>query len=78
MVGEGTWNQPAGTITDDTEQALCIAQSLVKLQEFDPADVADRFVAWYDTGPFDIGGMTARSLNRLKRGDTWNEAGQHV
>ncbi len=22
MVGNGTWNQPAGTITDDTEQAL--------------------------------------------------------
>ena len=78
MVGEGTWNQPAGTITDDTEQALCIARSLVEQQTFDPADVADRFVAWYDTGPFDIGGMTARSLSRLKHGDTWDEAGQHV
>ncbi|OLZ39258.1 hypothetical protein A6E15_17805 [Natrinema saccharevitans] len=25
MVGYGTWSQPAGTITDDTEQALCLA-----------------------------------------------------
>ncbi len=24
MIGRGTWNQPVGTITDDTEQALCI------------------------------------------------------
>jgi ADP-ribosyl-[dinitrogen reductase] hydrolase len=78
MIGHGTWNQPAGTITDDTEQALCIARSLVEQQAFDPADVADRFVAWYDTGPFDIGGMTRRALNRLKRGDEWGEAGQQV
>jgi ADP-ribosyl-[dinitrogen reductase] hydrolase len=78
MVGHGTWNQPAGTITDDTEQALCIARSLVEHQAFDPADVAERFVAWYDSGPFDIGGMTRRSLTRLKRGDAWDEAGQHV
>jgi ADP-ribosyl-[dinitrogen reductase] hydrolase len=78
MVGHGTWGQPAGTITDDTEQALCIARSLVERGEFDPADVAERFVAWYDTGPFDIGGMTRRSLDRLKRGDAWDEAGQYV
>ncbi|WP_049908768.1 ADP-ribosylglycohydrolase family protein [Halorubrum distributum] len=78
MVGHGTWNQPPGTITDDTEQALCIARSLVERGEFDPADVAERFVAWYETGPFDIGGMTRRSLNRLKRGDAWDEAGQRV
>ena len=78
MVGHGTWNQPAGTITDDTEQALCIARSLTEQQEFDPADIAERFVAWYDSGPFDIGGMTRRSLSRLQRGDAWDEAGQHV
>ncbi len=78
MVGHGTWNQPAGTITDDTKQALCIARSLAEHRTFDPADIAERFVAWYDTDPFDIGGMTARSLRRLKRGDAWDEAGQHV
>ena len=75
MVGHGTWNQPAGTITDDTEQALCIARSLVEHQAFDPADVADRFVAWFDSDPFDIGRMTMRSLSCLKHGDAWNEAG---
>ncbi|SEW00759.1 ADP-ribosylglycohydrolase family protein [Halobacterium jilantaiense] len=78
MVGQGTWNQPAGTITDDTEQALCIARSLVEQQDFDPGDIADRFVAWYDSDPFDIGRMTMKSLSRLKHGDQWDEAGQHV
>jgi len=78
MVGHGTWNQPAGTITDDSEQALCIARSLVDQQAFDPVDVADQFVAWFDSGPFDIGRMTSQSLNRLKHGDKWDEAGQYV
>ncbi|WP_440988317.1 ADP-ribosylglycohydrolase family protein [Haloarchaeobius baliensis] len=78
MVGHGTWNQPAGTITDDTEQALCIARSLVETGRFDPADVADRFVAWYESGPFDIGGMTRRSLEALREGRSWDEAGEAV
>ena len=78
MVGHGTWNQPAGTITDDTEQALCIARSVVEKRGFEPADIAARFVAWYDSDPFDIGRMTMQSLSRLKHGDEWNEAGQQV
>lgn len=78
MIGRGTWNQPAGTITDDTEQALCIARSLVEQQAFDPVDIAERFVAWYDSGPFDIGQMTMQALRRLEHGDEWNEAGQQV
>ncbi len=78
MVGHGTWNQPAGTITDDTEQARCIAASLVEQQRFDPADIADRFVAWFDSNPFDIGQMTRQSLRQLKQGYSWEEAGQAV
>jgi len=78
MVGDGTWSQPAGTVTDDTDQALCLARSLVDRSGFDPADVADRFVAWYESGPFDVGGMTRRSLERLQAGESWDEAGQGV
>lgn len=78
MVGNGTWGQPAGTITDDTEQALCIARSLNERSEFDPSDIAERFVRWYDTGPFDIGNMTRRSLQKLKQGQTWEKAGREV
>jgi ADP-ribosyl-[dinitrogen reductase] hydrolase len=78
MVGHGTWNQPAGTITDDTAQALCIARSLVERQEFDPVDIAERFVEWYESDPFDIGRMTLRALSRLETGAVWDEAGQQV
>jgi ADP-ribosyl-[dinitrogen reductase] hydrolase len=78
MVGHGTWGQPAGTITDDTDQALCIARSLVECGGFDPEDIADRFVAWYDSGPFDIGNMTRQSIRALKQGQAWDEGGQQV
>lgn len=78
MLGHGTHGKPAGTITDDTELALCIAYSLVESGEFDPEDVVERFVAWYDSSPFDMGMMTADALRRLKRGDAWDEAGQAV
>lgn len=76
MLGNGTHRQPAGTITDDTEMALCIARSLTKYGRFEPADVADRFVAWYESGPFDIGGMTRRALRRIQDGASWETAGE--
>lgn len=78
MLGHGTHGQPAGTITDDTEMALCIAESLVDRRGFDPADVADRFVHWLEAGPFDIGLMTRDSLSRIRQGTSWHEAGGEV
>jgi ADP-ribosyl-[dinitrogen reductase] hydrolase len=58
MVGNGTWGKPAGTVTDDTDQALCSAKSLFERESFDSEDIADRFVAWYDSNPFDIANLT--------------------
>jgi len=78
MLGHGTHGQPPGTITDDTEMALCIARSLAERGQFDPEDIAARFVEWYDSGPFDIGLMTADALRQIKSGMPWDEAGQTV
>lgn len=49
MLSDGTPGQPRGTITDDTEMALCIARSLVTNGKFDGADVAER--SGYGRGP---------------------------
>lgn len=78
MVGNGSHGQPAGTITDDTEMALCIAHSLVDSGGFDPGDVGEQFVDWLDSDPFDIGLMTRESLSRLRQGTPWNEVGLEV
>jgi len=76
MVGHGTWNQPAGTITDDTEQALCIARSLVETGRFDPRDQMERYVRWWRHGRwsstgrcFDIGNATRDALARFERAE---------
>lgn len=78
MVGHETWGQPAGMITDDTDQALCITRSLAACADVDPADIADRFVQWYDMDPFDIGNMTRHALQQLKQGSTWDVAGRDM
>jgi ADP-ribosyl-[dinitrogen reductase] hydrolase len=75
MLAEGTHRQPAGTITDDTELGLCIARSLVEHEAFVPAAVADRFVGWYSSDPFDIGRLTASALRRLDAGGSWETVG---
>ncbi|ERG92129.1 MAG: ADP-ribosylglycohydrolase [Haloquadratum walsbyi J07HQW1] len=78
MVGHGTWNQPAGTITDDTDLALCIARSLVDNEAFDGQNIADRFHEWYESGPFDIGLMTADAIREYASGTSWRDAGREV
>jgi ADP-ribosyl-[dinitrogen reductase] hydrolase len=78
MIGNGSHGQPAGTITDDTEMALCIAHSLVDRGGFDPINVGERFVDWLDSEPFDIGLMTRDSLSRIRQGTSWDDAGADV
>lgn len=78
MIGHGSHSQPAGTVTDDTEMALCIARSLIDQDDFDAGDIADRFLNWYHDGPFDIGLMTADALRQLKTGKSWDDAGRIV
>jgi ADP-ribosyl-[dinitrogen reductase] hydrolase len=65
---------PAGSTTDDTAMALCIAESLAELGEFDPDDVARRFLAWYRTHPPDMGIHTRHVLSLMDRGMDWREA----
>ena len=78
MLGDGTHGQPAGTVTDDTDLALCIARSLVEQEAFDGQDIADRFHEWHESGPFDVGLMTADALRTYDRGASWRDAGREV
>jgi ADP-ribosyl-[dinitrogen reductase] hydrolase len=69
---------PAGTFTDDTEMALALAESLLARTPFDPADLADRFVAWYEAGPEDIGYQTRLVLHEISRGAEWEQASKVI
>ncbi len=76
MVGGGWLNLEPGEYTDDSEMAIIIAESLIEKGTWDPADVASRFVAWYNSNPKDIGSTTSKALSLIKYGVPWNKAGQ--
>jgi ADP-ribosyl-[dinitrogen reductase] hydrolase len=69
---------PAGTFTDDTEMALALAESLLAHRPLDPADLAGRFVAWYEAGPEDIGYQTRMVLHEISRGADWEQASKVI
>lgn len=74
LVGRG----PPGTVTDDTELALCIAQSLDEQREFNPTNIAARFLEWYESNPLSIGMTTGWALYDLSTGYTWDKAGKRA
>jgi len=80
MIGGGPFQLQPGQWTDDTSLALCLAESLVERQGFNPADQMQRYVRWYREGYlsstgrcFDIGNTTRSALHRFeKSGDTYS------
>jgi ADP-ribosyl-[dinitrogen reductase] hydrolase len=65
---------PAGSFTDDTEMALALADSLLAHCPLDAEDLAQRFVAWVQAGPDDVGIHTYNVLSRIAAGQRWEGA----
>jgi ADP-ribosyl-[dinitrogen reductase] hydrolase len=73
MFGFGTHHQPAGTWSDDSSLAFCLAESLCK--GFDLNDIAKNFVRWYSEElwtphgkVFDIGIATRHAILNIAKG----------
>jgi ADP-ribosyl-[dinitrogen reductase] hydrolase len=74
MIGGGPFRLAPGQWTDDTSMALCLAESLIECQGFDPIDQLQRYVRWYREGYlsstgrcFDIGNTVSGALHRFER-----------
>src|SRR5215218_10319831 len=74
MVGGGPFSLPAGSWTDDTSMALCLAESLLESGGFDAVDQLERYVRWWKQGYrsstgtcFDIGRATRLALQRFRK-----------
>ncbi len=74
IAGGGPFNLHPGEWTDDTAMALCLAESLIEKQGFDPIDQLERYVRWWRDGHmsctgtcFDIGRTVSRALERFER-----------
>jgi ADP-ribosylglycohydrolase len=74
MIGGGPFNLKPGEWTDDTSMALCLAESLITCEGFDPIDQLQRYVSWKRDGHlsstgrcFDIGNTVDAALSRFER-----------
>jgi len=70
----GKFRLNAGEWTDDTAMALCLAQSLIDSNGFNPIDQLDKYLKWIDTGYMSCTGKMVglgktcwRSLVRYRR-----------
>lgn len=73
LTGFGTYNLPAGTFSDDSSLAFCLAEALT--QEFSLQKIGDNFIAWLNQNywtprgnVFDVGIATSQAIRRLQRG----------
>lgn len=69
MIGGGPFQLQPGEWTDDTAMALCLAQSLIEKQGFDPIDQLETYLRWSTDGHlssngecFDIGNTVQQAL----------------
>ncbi|MBS1994181.1 MAG: ADP-ribosylglycohydrolase family protein [Cyanobacteria bacterium SZAS LIN-3] len=75
MLGGGPFDLIAGQWTDDTSMALCLAESLILREGFDPIDQMKRYCLWYRQGHmssngtcFDIGNTVRAALHKFEAG----------
>uniref|UniRef100_A0AC34QNI3 ADP-ribosylglycohydrolase n=1 Tax=Panagrolaimus sp. JU765 TaxID=591449 RepID=A0AC34QNI3_9BILA len=62
ILGGGPFNMKPGQVTDDSEMALSLVDSLIRNKGFKQSDVAKSYVKWYESRPPDIGITTATAL----------------
>lgn len=66
----------AGQYSDDTIATICLAESLIECNGFDPENAANKYLAWFNSGEFrGMGSTTSHALWRLKTGASWKESG---
>lgn len=81
MIGDGTYNIPAGTWSDDTSMTLATIDSIISTETINCNDIASKFLSWFRNSEytatnetFDIGRTTLQALAKfeLNLGDASN------
>lgn len=70
----GSWDQPAGTWSDDTSLTVAAMESISRRGKIDWQDIAENFLSWYERGEFtatgerfDVGNTTRAAIVRFSR-----------
>jgi ADP-ribosyl-[dinitrogen reductase] hydrolase len=64
LVGGGWLRLEPGSVTDDTEMSLALAQAIDRQGGFEPRSVADAFAAWLKGRPTDVGSSCRSGIRR--------------
>lgn len=73
-----------GQYTDDTEQMILLAESLIERSGFDAADFASKIAGWGAGALADpvrnklVGPSSSFAIARLNSGTSWNESGSSI
>jgi ADP-ribosylglycohydrolase len=73
MIGHGTYDQPAGTWSDDSSMTIATIESIVRTGKIDLADMMNNFYKWLFLAKFtphgkvfDVGGTTQRAIEKYR------------
>lgn len=66
ILGGGPFELKAGQVTDDSELALAMFNSIQEKKTYDKEDVAKKYIYWFNSGPFDCGRTTRIALSYTK------------
>lgn len=66
ITGGGWLRLPKGRVTDDTEMALALGESILETGKVVPRSVAEAFSAWMRTNPVDMGNTVRRGILRYR------------
>ena len=73
MIGDGTYNMPAGTWSDDTSMTLATVDSIISTSTINSNDIASKFLNWFKNAEytannetFDIGRTTLQALAKYE------------
>ena len=62
IIGGGPFNLKTGQVSDDSEMTLSLLRSIAETGYYDQADVALKYIEWYNSQPVDIGTTISKSL----------------
>ena len=78
MVGGGCYQVEPGETTDPTEMALCLAESIVACGHFDPEDIMQRYIVWFQSQPNDVGLTVRTVMLAIMSGTPWDLASRRA
>lgn len=75
FIGGGWLDVAPGELTDDSRMMIDLAETLIQPGPVDIPALGERFVAWMNEDPKDIGHTTRIALEALRDGVDWTNAG---